>query len=94
MSYVLQVTGRAGPPPHEDPIDWSRPVYLESVDIEAHNGVGLAQFTYDIAEALAWPTFTVAMEAWAAQSVTRPYRPDGRPNRPLTAYSVSPQERP
>jgi hypothetical protein len=30
-----------------------------------------------------------AMEVWTRQSRVRPLRPDGKPNRPLTAYTIS-----
>ena len=29
-----------------------------------------------------------AMEYWRTVSTTVPFRPDGKPNRPLTAYTV------
>jgi len=29
------------------------------------------------------------MLAWMTQSTSKPLRPDGKPNRPLTAYSVA-----
>jgi hypothetical protein len=33
-------------------------------------------------------SFAEAAEFWKTQSKTVPYRPDGKPNRPLTAFTV------
>jgi hypothetical protein len=38
--------------------------------------------------ALRFPTGAAALECWRRQSPTHPFRPDGEPNRPLTAFSV------
>lgn len=62
--------------------------YLKSYDPEAHEGSGWATWTTDPSEALIFPDIRAATETWRAQSITSPLRPDGKPNRPLTAFSV------
>ncbi len=51
---------------------------------------GRADWTRDPAEAMRFESSLVALECWRTQSVTRPVRGDGKPNRPLTKYSISP----
>lgn len=63
--------------------------WLESFDVEAHGGRGEAQFTDRVERAMRFPSMGAAMEAYKTQSKTRPARPDGRPNRPLTAFNVT-----
>ena len=64
------------------------PVYLRAYDVNAHDGRGSVAMTRDIAEARTWCTQHEVMLAWLAQSTSKPLRPDGKPNRPLTAYSM------
>lgn len=44
--------------------------------------------TPDPNEALELPTKMEAFELWRSVDQRQPLRPDGRPNRPLTAYTV------
>jgi hypothetical protein len=62
--------------------------YLVAFDPEARGGRGEALFSPDISEAMRFVDGMAAMTAWKMQSRTRPLRPDGKPNRPLTAYTV------
>lgn len=62
--------------------------YLASFDPDAHNGRGEIKTTREIAYALIFHDETTAFEFWKQQSSERPLRFDGKPNRPLTAYSV------
>jgi hypothetical protein len=62
--------------------------FLEWSDPDAKRGLGDEGWTDDPAKAKKFKSFTEAMECWQAQSRVRPYRDDGRPNRPLTAFSV------
>jgi hypothetical protein len=64
------------------------PQYLKSYDIEAHEGRGDAELTADPSEAVRFDDMAHGMAVWRTQSVTRPLRDDGKPNRPLTAYHV------
>lgn len=63
--------------------------YLKAFDFEHENGIGWGEFTRDPARAKAFASAGEAMEFWRTQSKVRPLRPDGRPNRPLTALTVS-----
>jgi hypothetical protein len=65
--------------------------YLESFDVEAHDGRGTATWTLDVGSAMKFEDLVSAIEAWQTQSRLRPLREDGRPNRPLTAFSVEPK---
>ena len=40
------------------------------------------------------PTFQDVMDCWKTRSLVAPLRDDGKPNRPLTAYSIEPVEIP
>jgi hypothetical protein len=62
--------------------------YLASYDPEAFDGRGWSDWTQDRAKALVFTDYTVAWEFWRQIPVCRPRRPDGRPNRPLTAFTV------
>lgn len=64
--------------------------YLRAFDANAHHGHGEIDMTDDIREARRFDTFEAVFECWKTQSTAVPYRTDGKPNRPLTAYSVSP----
>ena len=62
--------------------------YLEWSDPDANRGFGGERWTDDLAKAKKFKSFSEAMECWKAQSTVHPLRIDGRPNRPLTAFSV------
>lgn len=49
---------------------------------------GLADWTDDLNKALVFSSAVEAWELWRTQSQTVPTRPDGRPNRPLTALNI------
>lgn len=66
--------------------------YLEWADPDANDGMGDDRWSNDIAKARRFDSFTAAMECWRQQSRVRPFRDDGKPNRPLTAYSVTPEQ--
>lgn len=63
--------------------------WLRYFDHEAYDGQGFGEFTEDPALAARFASSGHAMEFWAKQSVVKPLRPDGRPNKPLTALTVS-----
>ena len=83
MTCVLQALGFANgmPCPHEG-------LYLEAFDFEADDGLGFGEFTEDIDRAMQFEDVMAAGEFWRTISKTRPVRPDGQPNRPLTALCV------
>lgn len=62
--------------------------YLSRYDPEAHGGMGEAEWAPDPESALCFENAGAAMECWRQVPLSRPMRNDGRPNRPLTAYTV------
>jgi hypothetical protein len=76
----VHVQGQLGPP--------AVPSWVKSCDVDAMDGYGLAQLTTNRDEALTFDDFTEAMMFWRRQSTVRPIRGDGKPNRPLTAYTI------
>lgn len=62
--------------------------FLKTFDPDALEGRGLAAFTAKPEEALRYESVARALEAWNTQSTVKPFRPDGKPNKPLTAYTV------
>lgn len=87
MSTVIVYAGPAGGPA----VPGS---FLRSYDLEAAGGRGTATWTSDKSRALAFSSFIEAFEAWRAIPESRPLRPDGEPNRPLTAFTVTFEEGP
>lgn len=57
-------------------------------DDRAEYPCGAAHWTSDPAEALTFDSPADAFEVWNGQSSRVPFRPDGEPNRPLTAYTI------
>lgn len=62
--------------------------YLEGFDPEAGYGWGAAAFTRDLQRAMVFPDLKAAYEFIGTRPKTRPTRPDGKPNRPLTAFTL------
>jgi hypothetical protein len=62
--------------------------WLERFNHEAYGGQGYGEFTPDPAKAKRFVDSAAAMDFWRKQSRVRPKRPDGKPNRPLTALTV------
>jgi len=84
MRYVIMV---------EDPPDL-RGQFLEYYDPDyVPDGPsypsGLATFTYTLDRAMRFKNLIEALDLWGRQSATVPTRPDGRPNRPLAAYTIT-----
>ena len=52
-------------------------------------GQGIAHWTRDPAQAMTFATAAAATECYRAVPHNRPLRPDGKPNRPLTMFSVA-----
>jgi hypothetical protein len=84
MPYVLIATGPMGLPPEH----WVGPVYVKSYDPDAFDGRGDAMFTTEKQEAATFGTRADAMKFWLQVPASRPKRRDGRPNRPLTAFTI------
>lgn len=84
MSYVIRVEGFADGAPC--PVaGW----FVQSFDHDAAGGLGSGDFTLNPRRALRFGSRTMALLFWRQQSRKRPLRPDGQPNRPLTASSVT-----
>jgi hypothetical protein len=67
--------------------------YLEAFDPyfpdPTGKGLGLMLTTPDIKAAKRFPSILEAAEYWKQQSPVVPFRDDGLPNRPLTAFTVT-----
>ena len=64
------------------------PTYLKSCDFDGMGGLGSVVFTNKREEAMRFESAEKALEYWRTPSKVVPIRPDGRPNRPLTAFNV------
>jgi hypothetical protein len=62
---------------------------LAAYDPEAHDGQGWAEWTSDPVKAMTFADMSAALDCWRAVPVSRPRRPDGLRNRPLTAFTVA-----
>jgi hypothetical protein len=60
--------------------------YVKTFTPDGHGGCGYLVTTDKIEEAKRYTSKADALEDWRAQSTTHPLRPDGKPNRPLTAF--------
>ena len=83
MKVIMQLMGVApnGRPP---PV----PTYVKDVDFDADEGRGRITMTQQLAEAKRFDGPAEALEYYKTPSKVVPLRPDGKPNRPLTAYNV------
>lgn len=79
---VIRIIGLA----NGEPTLWDG-TWLVSCDIRSSRM--LMTTTIDPREAKTFPHAADAMEFWRRIDPERPLRPDGKPNRPLTAYTVS-----
>lgn len=62
--------------------------WVESFDPDAHGGRGDLRVTDDRNKALKFKNPGEALRYWKQQSKLQPLRPDGQPNRPLTAWTM------
>src|SRR5262245_5811862 len=67
----------------------AQPTWLVGCDFEAHSGRGEAVFTHNIKQAMRFANFDDAFAYWRTIPRSRPRRPDGKPNRPLTAFHMN-----
>lgn len=80
----VDLTGRSHHPSGGAPRD----LYLQAYDPEYAGGRGLAEWTEDIETAMRFATAGEAWMLWRQPSRVRPVRADGKPNRPLTAFTI------
>lgn len=85
-AYVIRC---AGGPPGLPAVLVPVGSYLWAYNPDAPGGRGAAAWTRNPTEALRFPDQQAAFNTWRQVSTTHPVRPDGKPNRPLTCYSVS-----
>jgi hypothetical protein len=87
VSYVIHLEWLEGTTsPFSENVDGS---YVKTYDPDAFNGQGDMTATHDSKEAKRFPDAKAAMEFYRQVSTVRPVRGDGKPNRPLTAFTVS-----
>ena len=83
MAHVIKIVGAASG--HPTGLEGQ---YVKSFDPEAFQGRGDVIATMNKNDAMHFDSFTQAHAFWNQQSKLRPLRPDGRPNKPLTAFTV------
>jgi hypothetical protein len=83
-TFAIRAVGFANgsPCPHED--QW-----VESFDHDACGGQGYGTFTGQPSKAMLFDSYMDAMAFWNKRSALKPLRPDGKPNRPLTALTMT-----
>jgi len=87
--WVLQVVELAGMVTGPGPRARSpEGQYVKAIDPDAHAGGGFVDLTDKIADARLFASHAEALAYWQRQSTVRPFREDGRPNRPGTAFTV------
>ena len=69
-------------------------MYLCTADFDANGGIGDFTFTSDPRRAMRFADSAALLMFWRTQSTVLPLRPDGKPNRPLTALTVETVEAP
>jgi hypothetical protein len=85
MSFVLRIQGLVDGTP--SPYDG---LYLTRFDFDdCEPGQCRLHATAHHTEALRFESMLEALEVWKTVDPRAPLRPDGEPNRPLTAFSVS-----
>jgi hypothetical protein len=63
--------------------------FLRYYDADKFGYGGMIEWTTNPEDAMKFASLEELLSEWRRQSKTMPLRPDGEPNRPLTAYSVS-----
>lgn len=90
--YGLRVLDLVGHARRHAPIPVGK--WISKADVDAHDGRGMADFSLFPGNALTFESFEEAMKFWSKQSTVKPLRDDGKPNRPLTAFTVEVAELP
>jgi hypothetical protein len=86
MANVIKLlaTADGSPSPHDGE-------YVQSYTPDGGEGRGRLVTTPEIGRALRFKDSMEAFEAWRAVSRTHPVRIDGKPNRPLTMWTMTPE---
>jgi hypothetical protein len=63
--------------------------YIHYVDVQAAaTSIDWLQLTEDLKDAWVWDSIEEATETWREILMSDPVRPDGKPNRPLSAFTI------
>lgn len=90
MRYVIRIVEAVGKVIDDEPSDLdTAPAFVKWCDVNARDGIGLMETTDDLRDAINFATQGEAVKYVCRQSEVKPLRDDGRPNRPLTAFTVS-----
>lgn len=63
--------------------------YVQEYTADGFEGRGQLNVTPDIKRAKLYPDIRAVLEEWKRVSATHPVRLDGKPNRPLSAYTIA-----
>lgn len=90
MKYVILIMDVAGSGPLRSSGAGPLGQYVKSYDPDIGNGVvtGEVEGTFDPSEALTFDSSEEAYDFYRRTSTTVPLRPDGKPNRPMTAFTI------
>ena len=81
MPYGLYVVNVAN-------TDVSIEAWVMEMDVDANEGRGGTTFTRMPHHAKQWPSMQAAFLAYRQQSKVKPLRDDGKPNRPMLAFTI------
>lgn len=68
---------------------WDYAGMVRGFDPEFADGDGWIDLTQDKSEALRFTDFLDAVDCWKMASRRKPVREDGKPNRPMTTYTIA-----
>jgi hypothetical protein len=90
MSVVIKIIERADGVP-----DNAEDCFVKSFDVEAYDGRGDLRVTPDLDDAKTFADASEALTFYRQRPKCHLWRTDGKPNRPLTAYTIliEPKER-
>jgi hypothetical protein len=63
-------------------------MWVMAYDPDAEGGRGYVETINDRRRARRFDTVNAALDFWRQPSTVQPLRPDGKPNRPLTSWSI------
>jgi len=89
MPVLIKCVGHPGINPDGERQPNINGCYLKAYDLEYMDGRGTAEWTRNWRDAMQFDDDIAAFEAWRSSPRARPLRDDGKPNRPLTAFSIT-----
>jgi hypothetical protein len=90
VSFIIRVLGASGTVADAElPTMGVNNCFVKDCDIEAFNGRGSLRWTQTRDNAKRFATLKDALTYYRQASLKKPLRDDGRPNRPLTAFTVA-----